>query len=56
MHLAAVAGAAVVMISDERAPTCFYPLAEKLEVVRLRKIHELTVGDVLQATRKLLNE
>jgi ADP-heptose:LPS heptosyltransferase len=56
MHLAAVAGADVVMISDERAPTCFYPLAEKLEVVRIRKLHELTVEDVLEATLKLLNE
>jgi hypothetical protein len=44
------------MISDERAPTCFYPLAEKLEVVRHRKLHEQTVEDVLEATRKLLNE
>jgi len=56
MHLAAVAGAAVVMISDERAPTCFYPLTEKLEVVRNAKMNETSPEEVYRATRKLLNE
>jgi heptosyltransferase-3 len=56
MHLAAVAGAGVVMISDERAPTYFYPLAEKLEVVRNTKMHETSPEEVYRATRKLLNE
>lgn len=56
MHLAAVAGAGVVMISDERAPTYFYPLTEKLEVVRNAKMHETSPEEVYQATRKLLSE
>ncbi len=55
MHLAAVAGAAVVMISDKRAPTCFYPLTEKLEVVRCEEIDKISVEDVLGATQKLLD-
>lgn len=56
MHLAAVAGAGVVMISDERAPTYFYPLAEKLEVVRNAKMHEISPEEVFRATRRLLDE
>jgi len=55
MHLAAVAGAGVVMISDERAPTYFYPLAEKLEVVRSAKMRETSPEEVYRATRKLLD-
>jgi ADP-heptose:LPS heptosyltransferase len=56
MHLAAVAGAAVVMISDKRAPTCFYPLTEKLEVVRSAETDKISVEEVFQATQKLLND
>jgi hypothetical protein len=56
MHLAAVAGAGVVMISDERAPTYFYPLAEKLEVVRSAKMHDISPEEVFRATRRLLDE
>ncbi len=56
MHLAAVAGASIVLISDKRAPTCFFPLTEKLEVVKSEEIDKISVEEVLRATRKFLDD
>ena len=56
MHLAAVAGTSIVLISNKRAPTCFFPLTEKLEVVRSQEIDKISVEKVLEATRKILDD
>ncbi len=56
MHLAAIAGASIVLISDKRAPTCFFPLTENLEVVRSEEIDKISVEEVFQATRKFLDD
>ncbi len=49
MHLAAIAGAPIVLISDSRAPSCFLPVTENLRVLNNAKIDEITVEQVLDA-------
>lgn len=53
-HLGAVSGANLVLVIDERAPSCFLPLAEKLEIVRTGTIEAITVDDVFNAAKKFL--
>lgn len=55
MHLAAVAGASIVLILDKRAPTTYLPLTEKIEIVSTGEIEQIGVEDVFQAARKILN-
>ena len=52
VHLAAVAGAPVILILDRRAPACFLPLAEKLCVLDDWTIDELSVDHVFDAIQR----
>lgn len=54
MHLAAVAGASIVLILDKRAPTTYLPLTEKIEIVSTGEIEQISVEDVFQATKRIL--
>lgn len=54
MHLAAIAGASIVLILDKRAPITYLPLTEKIEIVSTGQIDEISVRDVFQATTKIL--
>lgn len=56
MHLGAVAGASIVLISDRRAPSCFWPLTEKLEVVKSGEISEISAEEVFQAAGRFLDD
>ena len=54
MHLAAIAGASVVLILDERAPDTFLPLTKNLRVVKSGEIGKISVDEVFQATGSFL--
>ncbi len=56
MHLAAVAGAPIVLILDSRAPDAFYPLTGHLRVLRNATIDEITIDQVFDAAIELMNE
>lgn len=49
MHLAALAGAAIVLISQAGAPDIFLPLTEERAVLNQRAIKDLTVDEVMSA-------
>jgi ADP-heptose:LPS heptosyltransferase len=55
VHIGAIAGAFVVLVMDERAPTTYLPLTEKLIVVNSRNIDEIPTEEVLSAARRALN-
>lgn len=55
MHLAAIAGASVVLILDERAPDTFLPLTKNLRVVKSGEIGKISVDEVFQATGSFLD-
>ncbi len=54
IHLAAMVGTAIVLVMDERAPTTYLPLAEKIKLVNNHSIDEIKTFDVLQAAREML--
>ena len=54
MHLAAVAGAPIVLILDSRAPDSFSPLTRRLRVLRDATIDEITVDAVERAVMDLI--
>ncbi len=54
MHLAACAGAPILLLLDKRAPTTYLPLTDKLEVVREKTIDMITAADAYDAAKKLL--
>lgn len=54
VHLAAVAGAPIILILDKRAPACFLPLAERLCVLNDFTIDELTVEHVFDAIQRFM--
>ena len=54
MHLAAIAGAAIVLILHESAPVTYLPLTKKLAIVNNAAIEKISVEDVLSATGKFL--
>ena len=54
VHLGAIAGAPLVLVMDERGPTAFLPLTEKLRVVRSGTIDKIPVEDVLGAVESFL--
>lgn len=56
MHLAACAGAPVVLLIDGRAPTTYLPLTRRLITVRDRSIDAISVESVYAAVTKLLAE
>lgn len=55
MHLAACAGAPVVLLLDERAPTTYLPLTNKIEIVRNQTIDQISIGDVENAVRSIIS-
>jgi ADP-heptose:LPS heptosyltransferase len=54
MHLGAIAGASIVLVLDKNAPTTYLPLTEKLEIVSGKGINEISVEEVFQATKRIL--
>lgn len=54
IHIGAIVGTEIVLIMDERAPTTYLPLTDKLHIVNTGKIDEISVEEVLQAARKSL--
>lgn len=54
MHLAACAGAPIVLLLDEQAPTTYLPLTQRLATVRSGSIGSIAVDEVYQATVSLL--
>ncbi|CAN5602515.1 lipopolysaccharide heptosyltransferase II [soil metagenome] len=54
MHLAAVAGAPIVLLLDGRAPTTYLPLTDRLEVVRADTIDQIKVDTVYAAAAGVL--
>jgi ADP-heptose:LPS heptosyltransferase len=50
IHIGAVVGTPIVLIMDERAPTTFLPLTEKIQVIRSGRIDDIRVADVYGAT------
>jgi ADP-heptose:LPS heptosyltransferase len=55
MHLAAVAGASVVLISQKGAPTIFLPLTDDLHVLDSGAVDDITVEEVYDAVIQSLN-
>ncbi|MEO6656523.1 MAG: glycosyltransferase family 9 protein, partial [Pyrinomonadaceae bacterium] len=56
MHLAACAEAPILLLIDERAPTTYLPLTEKIEIVRNQTIDRITVDNVYRAAKLLLTK
>ena len=56
MHLAACAGAPILMLLDERAPTTYLPLTDRLEVIHDKTIGQITVDEVYVAAKRLTSE
>jgi len=54
MHLAAAAGAPIVLLSDRRAPETYVPVNEPKRVIRHCALPDITVEEVYAATRALL--
>ncbi len=54
IHLGAIAGTAVVLVMDKRAPTTYLPLAEKIRVVNNGTLDEISVEEVFRATQIFL--
>lgn len=54
-HLAAIAGAPVVLVLDERASDIFLPLTKKLRVVKSGRIDKISVTEVFQAAESFLD-
>lgn len=54
-HIGTIAGAALVLILDERAPLTYLPLTEKIRVVRSGTIDEIPVEEVFRASRSFLD-
>lgn len=56
VHLAAVVGTPIVLILDNRSPTVYLPLAERIRIVNSETIDKIPVRDVLRAARGFLSE
>lgn len=56
MHLAATAGAGVVLLSQIDSPDIFQPLAKKLTVINDRNFDEITVEQVVTVVREMLEK
>jgi ADP-heptose:LPS heptosyltransferase len=54
MHLGALAGAPIVMISEAGAPDIFHPVTDKLTVLKDSTISELKPETVASAVRNML--
>ncbi len=54
VHLGAVVGAFVVILSQQHAPITYLPLTEKLCVIKSGTLNQIGVEEVLRATRNFL--
>ena len=54
MHLAALAGAPILLVIDSRAPLTYLPLAGGIEPVNNAHIDDISVDDVYSSAQKLL--
>ncbi len=54
MHVGALVGTPIVLLLDERAPSSYLPLTEKLRVINHGKLDEISVGEVYRATLESL--
>lgn len=54
MHLGAVAGTGIVLLSEIGSPTFFRPLIENLRVIDDRPLAEITVDQVVKAVHELI--
>lgn len=55
MHLAAVAGASIVLISQKGAPTIFLPLTDDLQIIDSGAVDEIGVDEVYAGVMKSLD-
>jgi ADP-heptose:LPS heptosyltransferase len=55
MHLAAVAGASIVMITQNGTPDYFLPLTDSLRIVDADTVLEVAVNDVYEAVAESLS-
>lgn len=56
VHLGAIVGAPIVLVMDKRAPVTYLPLTEKVCAVNNATIDDITVAEVLRATRGILTK
>jgi ADP-heptose:LPS heptosyltransferase len=56
MHLAACSGCPIVLVMDERAPTTYLPLTERLEAVNNARIEAISVDDVHAAVSRISSD
>ncbi|MFN0278611.1 MAG: glycosyltransferase family 9 protein [Pyrinomonadaceae bacterium] len=56
MHLAACAGAPILLLLDERAPITYLPLTKKLSVIRNETIDRIFVDEVFVQAKLLLTK
>lgn len=54
VHVGAIAGANLVLVIDERAPTTFLPLSDCVEIVGTGTIDQIRVDEVFAAARRFL--
>jgi ADP-heptose:LPS heptosyltransferase len=54
MHLAALAGAPILLVIDSRAPLTYLPLTAQIAIVNTAHIDAISVDDVHSAAQKLL--
>lgn len=54
VHLGAMVGTPIVLVMDERAPTTYLPLTEKIRVVNNAPLNEIGVEEVFQATQEFI--
>jgi ADP-heptose:LPS heptosyltransferase len=56
MHLGALAGTPIVLLSEKLAPTIFLPLTDKLRVLTQDTVDEIEVGDVYASVMELTDD
>ena len=54
IHLGAIAGTAIVLVMDKRAPTTYLPLTDKICVVNNKVLDEISVEDAFQGAQRFL--
>jgi ADP-heptose:LPS heptosyltransferase len=53
-HLAAIVGAPIVIVMDERAPLRYLPLSDRMRVINSREIQDISVEEVWAGVNDLL--
>lgn len=55
MHLAACAGAPILLLLDKRAPKTYLPLTDQLEVINDKTINEISVKETFKKLMTMIN-